>query len=89
MLRGGCRPFPPGARMHRPRKVRLLSTVAAGASLACARLPMPSAGVTPDGRGRLRRVRYTVEVAQVITLHFVDQPVFNFDYMDFVRSAAP
>ena len=26
---------------------------------------------------------------QVLTLHFLDQPVFNFDYMDFVRSAAP
>jgi len=26
---------------------------------------------------------------QVLTLHFLDQPVFNFDYMDFVESAAP
>ena len=26
---------------------------------------------------------------QVLTLHFLDQPVFNFDYMDFVKSAAP
>jgi hypothetical protein len=26
---------------------------------------------------------------QLLTLHFLDQPVFNFDYMDFVRSTAP
>jgi Carbohydrate binding module (family 6) len=26
---------------------------------------------------------------QVLTLHFLDQPVMNFDYMDFVKSAAP
>ncbi len=26
---------------------------------------------------------------QLLTLHFLDQPVFNFDYMDFVKSAAP
>ena len=26
---------------------------------------------------------------QVLTLHFVDQPVMNFDYMDFVKVAAP
>jgi hypothetical protein len=26
---------------------------------------------------------------QLLTLHILDQPVFNFDYMDFVQVAAP
>ena len=26
---------------------------------------------------------------QLLTLHFLDQPVMNFDYMEFVKSAAP